>query len=337
MAGNAADQGRSVTAKLAAILTSFTSGSVQQLTELARHSGLPVSTTHRLAAELTATEFLQRSSGGGFRIGPAVRDLTDPAPRPPTLVERAPHVVEDLVEALHLPTRLGVLHGLEVAYIEKAPDYMPVTSFSPAARRPAHATALGKALLAFSASDVLRLIGTASLPAYTPNTSDPPGPAPPRPAPHPVRRLAVDRGELIPDICTVAVPALGPGNIAIAAVEVEVEDLAAETVAAVTPALTLAAHALSRELHRPGGASARARRRRPAGWSRSCRRRICRLLAPRGSPADSSAMSPARSAGNGRRAACDGAGHLVGSTPDSDVVDETCALNPRRRTVSGSA
>jgi hypothetical protein len=41
MAGNAADQGRSVTAKLAAILTSFTSGSVQQLTELARHSGLP--------------------------------------------------------------------------------------------------------------------------------------------------------------------------------------------------------------------------------------------------------------------------------------------------------
>ena len=99
MAGNAADQGRSVTAKLAAILASFTSGSVQQLTELARHSGLPVSTTHRLAAELTATEFLQRSSGGGFRIGPALRDLTDPAPRPPTLVERAPHVVEDLVEA----------------------------------------------------------------------------------------------------------------------------------------------------------------------------------------------------------------------------------------------
>ena len=70
MAGNAADQGRSVTAKLAAILTSFTSGSVQQLTELARHSGLPVSTTHRLAAELTATEFLQRTPAGDSGSAP---------------------------------------------------------------------------------------------------------------------------------------------------------------------------------------------------------------------------------------------------------------------------
>ena len=131
MAGNAADQGRSVTAKLAGILCSFTSGSVQHLNELARRNGLPMSTTHRLTVELTATDFLQRIPEGGFRIGPAVRNLSDPTPRRPTLVERAPHVVEDLADALHRPTRLGVLEGLEVAYIEKAPDHTPVTSFSP--------------------------------------------------------------------------------------------------------------------------------------------------------------------------------------------------------------
>lgn len=259
MAGNAADQGRSVTAKLAAILTSFTAGSVQQLTELARHSGLPVSTTHRLAAELTASDFLQRSSGGGFRIGPALRDLTDPAPRPPTLVERAPHVVEDLVEALHLPTRLGVLHGLEVGYIEKAPGHIPVTSFSPAARRPAHATALGKALLAFAPPDVLRRLGTASLPSFTAHTltrSDQ--------LHHALHRVrcdgrALDRGELSAQVRTVAVPVLGPGDIALAAVEVEVDDLSAETIATVTPVLTLAAHGLMRELHPSWRRSPRAR------------------------------------------------------------------------------
>ena len=48
---------------------------------------------------------------------------------------------------------------------------------------------------------------------------------------------------------TVAVPVLGPGDIALAAVEVEVDDLSAETIATVTPVLTLAAHGLMRELH----------------------------------------------------------------------------------------
>jgi DNA-binding IclR family transcriptional regulator len=43
-----------------------------------------------------------------------------------------------------------VLDGAQVAYIEKVPGNLPVSLFSAAARLPAHATALGKALLAFS-------------------------------------------------------------------------------------------------------------------------------------------------------------------------------------------
>jgi DNA-binding IclR family transcriptional regulator len=271
MAGNAADQGRSVTAKLAAILTSFTSGSTHQLNELARRNGLPMSTTHRLAVELTETAFLQRVPSGGFRAGPAIHDLSHPAPGPPTLVERGPHVLEDLAEALHRTARLGVLDGLEVACIEKVPGHTPVTCFSPAARRPAHATALGKALLAFAPLDVLRLVAGAPLPAYTARTLTRPDQL------HDALRrvrgdgVAVDRGELIPDTCSVAVPVLGPGAIAIAAVEVEVENLADDTVEAVTPALVLAAHGLVRELHpewwragRPPDCDFTADRREPA-------------------------------------------------------------------------
>jgi DNA-binding IclR family transcriptional regulator len=251
MAGNAADHGRSVTAKLAAILTAFTSGSTHQLNELARRNGLPMSTTHRLAVELTATDFLQRDPSGGFQAGPAIRDLSDPTPRRPTLVERGPHVLEDLAEALHLRARLGVLDGLEVACIEKVPGHTPVTCFCPAARRPVHATALGKALLAFAPTDVLRLVSAGSLPAYTARTLTRPDQL--HDALRRVREdgVALDRGELSPDVCAVAVPVLDPGAVAIAAVEVEVENLSADTVDAVTPALVLAAHGLVRELH-PG-------------------------------------------------------------------------------------
>ena len=125
-----------------------------------------------------------------------------------------------------------------------------MTSFSPAARRPAHATALGKALLAFAARRrppagrdgvAARLTPRALLTRPTSSTT-------PCTASGATGR-ALDRGELIAHVWTVAVPVLGPGDIALAAVEVEVEDLSAETVAAVTPVLTLAAHGLSRELH----------------------------------------------------------------------------------------
>ncbi len=55
MAGNSTDTGRSVTSKVIAILLTFTGGSVYSLTEIARLTGLPISTAHRLATELPIT------------------------------------------------------------------------------------------------------------------------------------------------------------------------------------------------------------------------------------------------------------------------------------------
>jgi DNA-binding IclR family transcriptional regulator len=46
MAGNTMDPGRSVTSKLAAILNSFKTGGGHGSTELARFTGLPMSTAH---------------------------------------------------------------------------------------------------------------------------------------------------------------------------------------------------------------------------------------------------------------------------------------------------
>ena len=175
------------------------------------------------------------------------------------------------MEALHLPTRLGVLHGLEVGYIEKAPGQIPVTSFSPAARRPAHATALGKALLAFAPADVLRQARDGVVPGFTARTLTRPDQL--HHALHRVRcdGRALDQGELSAHVRDRRGPVLGPGDIALAAVEVEVEDLLADTIATVAPVLTLAAHGLMREL-RPCLAAVPAwPARAPAGWRRSRR------------------------------------------------------------------
>ena len=261
MAGNTADPGRSVTSKIAAILTCLNSGSGHGLAELARRTGLPMSTAHRLTGELVSRGLLQRDGDGRFRAGSALQQLAADTPRlptPPTLPERAPFVVDDVANALHRHTRLGVLDELHVAYIEKAPGHSPVTTFSTSARLPAHATALGKALLAFAPLDVTRAALTSRMPGYTPHTVTRPDRL--RHALAETRHLgyATDHAELDPQICAVAVPVLGPDNVAIAAIEVRVDALTPHMLAEVAPTLTLAARALGRELD-------------PDSWRRSAR------------------------------------------------------------------
>ena len=72
MAGNSTESGRSVTSKITSILMTFTEGSVHSLTEIARLAGLPVSTAHRLTAELASWRLLERTrvtgtTGSGCR------------------------------------------------------------------------------------------------------------------------------------------------------------------------------------------------------------------------------------------------------------------------------
>ena len=62
MAGNSVDPGRSVTSKVVAILLTFTNGSLYSLTELAKLTGLPISTVHRLATELAAWKLKEVTS-----------------------------------------------------------------------------------------------------------------------------------------------------------------------------------------------------------------------------------------------------------------------------------
>lgn len=133
------------------------------VTELGRRLGLPPSSTHRLLATLVATGYAVPVVGTGrYRSGPALVRLGTRSTPPPLLRDVAHPVLDRLAEATGETAHLAVLDGLDVVAIDHvaahghrhAAEEHPVGS-----RMPAHATALGLAMLAFRPDVADALIG----------------------------------------------------------------------------------------------------------------------------------------------------------------------------------
>jgi DNA-binding IclR family transcriptional regulator len=239
--------GRTVISRTAAILMAYLHGSSHSLTEIAAVTGLPLSTAHRLVCGLAACGILDRAENGEYHIGMPLR-LIGTAGRAATDLEEQAHLVlQDLSHVLDADVRLGVLCDFDVRYIEKPAGRRPTSTFEQDRRLPVHATAMGKALLAFSPPEVVRLLLMRGLKAFTPHTVTAPERLRRTLAMARLSRLAVARWELEPGRSALAAPVLSPDGGAVAAIEVRVEDPAAE-LATVRPALTVAARSLSRQL-----------------------------------------------------------------------------------------
>ena len=253
MAGNALESGRTVTSKVTAILMAFASGSDWSLSELARLTNIPLTTTHRLVTELAAAQLLERAPDGGYRVGPALGRLTGGAQGAPTVAQLGPAVLDDLAATVEQPVRLGLLHDLRVSYMEKRTGRAPVTPFRAGAVLPVHASALGKVLLAFAPPATVRAVVGAGLTRYTARTVTRPDRLLHALSVARLTRIATCEGELVVDECAVAAPVVGPGGRVVAALEIRVPDLRGG-LDGVRDALTLTARSLSREL--AGAASA---------------------------------------------------------------------------------
>ena len=247
MAGNSTESGRSVTSKITSILLTFTEGNEHSLTEIARLAGLPISTAHRLTSELAAWRLLERTDDGLYRAGLPLRMIGTAHASSPSLQERAPCVLEDLSAATKCRARLGVLHELEVAYIEKQPGMAPTTLFNTAATLPAHPTALGRALLAFSPVRIIEMTILRGLRPYTSHTVVSPERFRRALAVTRLTRVAVTRFELEAGVCGVAMPVFGPGGEVLAAIELAVRDLG-QGLQPIMSALAISSRSLSREL-----------------------------------------------------------------------------------------
>jgi DNA-binding IclR family transcriptional regulator len=246
VAGGSPESGRSVASRVTAILLAFHSGGTHSLTEIARLTGLPVSTTHRLLGELTSRRVLERTPDGDYRIGLPLRVIGEAhEPDHASLLAGATTAMADVAAATGSPVRLGVLAGPRVLMAEVGPG-RPTVDRLAADPRPAPATALGQALLAFSPPAVVSVVLAAA---------DGPGeggdPASRDRLQHAlatirITRVAVRRSAAGSGAGSIAVPVFGIGGALLAALEADVPDLRAGSGRA-RAALIVAAGSLSRE------------------------------------------------------------------------------------------
>lgn len=150
-------------------------GAGATLEELAEETGLPKSSLHRTLAALRQRGFAVSEGDGRYLLGAELlRVAFDFHERLDVRAVLRP-VLEQLREQLNETVHLGVLDGADVVYLDKLESSHPIRLTSMVGgRNPAHATAVGKALLAwtYATDDAIRgwLKRIGSLRGRTPNT-----------------------------------------------------------------------------------------------------------------------------------------------------------------------
>lgn len=120
------------------------------LTEIANVLNLPKSSTYLLLQTLAGRGYLEASSSSGpYQLGLQVMELAGAYTRKAGLLQKFPAVARSVVAACEETVQLAVLSGVEVVYLGKEDGTKPVRLVSDIGKRlPAHATALGKVMLA---------------------------------------------------------------------------------------------------------------------------------------------------------------------------------------------
>ncbi|MFI7128074.1 IclR family transcriptional regulator [Nonomuraea sp. NPDC050153] len=207
-----------LSSRIATVLAAFRAGDdAVGAAELARRTGLPKSTVHRIMGELVSAGLLERR-GRGASLGLALFEIGQRVPRQRVLRDAAVPFMSDLREATRQTVHLAVLDGREVVYVDKltATGGPPLPS-AVGGRVPATATGVGKAILAFSPPATVGPLLAEPLPRLTARSITAPGLLS-----RELRRIrregvAYDREESGPGITCVASPILGPDDLAIAA------------------------------------------------------------------------------------------------------------------------
>jgi DNA-binding IclR family transcriptional regulator len=220
------------------------------LAELARRSGLPKSTAHRMVGELAEHRLLEVDPDG-VRLGMRLFELGQLAPRERSLRETARPLMEDLREVTGATVHLAVLEGVEVVYLEilrgKGAPSMPSRI---GGRMPAHATGVGKAILAFSPPEVVTARIDAGLAALSRHTIVQPGRLMRELGRIQAQGVAFDVEESGLGVVCAAAPVFGHGGGVVGALSVTGRAGRLDA-ARQAPAVRTAALALSRQLRRP--------------------------------------------------------------------------------------
>ena len=193
--------------------------------ELSRRLGLPRASVFRILQTLEQMGFVERvGDSASYKLGIAVLRLGFEYLASMELTEHGRPIINDLSIATGLSAHVVVRDGREVVFVAKASVHtFTYNTIQVGARLPAHATVLGRVLLAdLSVQDLTQLYDGTPLPLYTPQT-----PA----TVHKLRELAqadaargygVSEGGYEAGICTVAAPVFDDHHKVTAAISVTV-------------------------------------------------------------------------------------------------------------------
>lgn len=243
----------SLLSRAAAIVGAFDERDpVLTLVELSRRTGLPKSTVHRIVTELASLRVLDRQeSGEGYRLGMWLFERGELVPEHRSLSDAALPVMEDLREATRQRIHLAVLEGVDVVYVEILGTGGVDVASRTGGRFPAHATGVGKAILAYSPAATVRARIEAGLPRLTPRTICTPGGLTQELRKIRSVGMALDLEESHVGVCCVAAPVFGADRKVAAGLSVTGTTGSIDP-GTLGPAVRTAAFTLSRVLRESG-------------------------------------------------------------------------------------
>lgn len=174
--------------------------------DVGRDLGLPIATTHRIAATLAKHGYLHRVRRGHYVAGPALLALADAMSRPVATAEAARPVLAKLAGRTGLTAHLGCLENNMVTYLIKEGDRADVFTRE-GIQLEAYCSGIGKVLLAhLPEKGQSEYLASAPFIALTPRTIT--NPEALREAFGRIREqgYAVDDEEVVPGLTCLAVP-----------------------------------------------------------------------------------------------------------------------------------
>ena len=228
------------------------------LSQLAERAGLPLSTAHRLVAELVEWGALARGPDGRYAVGRRIWRLGLLAPVSLGLRDLALPYLQDLSAGTGENAHLAVRDGTTALYVERIAGRSAVPIVSRAGSRlPLHATGVGKVLLAAAPPEVVAQV-LAQARRVTPYTVVSPGVLRRQLADVRRRGYAQTAEEMTLGTRSVAVPVVDADGAVLAALGLVVSS-GRRDVARLVPALHVAArgvaraHASARSADEPAG------------------------------------------------------------------------------------
>lgn len=181
-----------------------------RMTEIARALGMPKSSAHSLVTTLAEIGLLAVGPQGRYRLGWNLLSLAERMRASLNFREHALPTMQELAGTLHETVFLAALDRHEVVYVERAEGNHPMIRLAGArigTRVPAHAPAVGKAILAQrDPAEVRALLTRAGMRAFTRNTITDIDAFEEALVAVRARGVAFDLEEIVPDVSCAAVP-----------------------------------------------------------------------------------------------------------------------------------